>query len=474
MFQTASLKKNFFMNILLTASSFLFPLITFPYVSRVLLPEGTGRVAFVLSIISYFSMFASLGIPTYGIRICAQVRDDKEKLSQTVQELFIINAAMTAVTYLIYVISVCFVEPFREEKALFLICGVSIFFNMIGMEWLYKALEQYQYITIRSVLVKLVSVVLMFILVRSLSDYLFYGALTIFAGVGSNLLNFINVHKYISLMPRKRYNLAQHLKPILLLFALNVATTIYTSLDVAMLRFMTDNQQVGYYNAAVKVKDLLVAFVTALGAVLLPRISYYISVGKQEEFWKLLKRAFDFVMFLAIPLCVYFILMADKCVLFLSGPAYYGSIVPMRIITATIFCIGLTNLIGMQMLVPTGKEILVTLSTCIGALTDVILNCLLIPKYGASGAAAGTLAAEIAVLIVQLWIIRAYIPRLMSVPQIFKILLAVSLSATAVLFVRSILHAGNFITLCVTVAVFGVSYLAVLFLLHYKPTFLSK
>ena len=160
-FQT-SIKKNFIMNVILTASSLIFPLITFPYVSRILLPEGTGRVAFVLSSISYFSMVASLGIPTYGIRACAQVRDDQEKLSQTVQEIFIINACMTGLVYIAYFLSILMVEHLRQEKALFFLCGSTLFFNLIGMEWLYKALEQYQYITVRSLIFKAISVVLIF------------------------------------------------------------------------------------------------------------------------------------------------------------------------------------------------------------------------------------------------------------------------------------------------------------------------
>ena len=123
------------MNVILTASSLIFPLITFPYVSRILLPEGTGRVAFVLSIISYFSMVASLGIPTYGIRACAQVRDDQEKLSQTVQEIFIINACMTGLVYIAYFLSILMVEHLRQEKTLFFLCGSTLFFNLIGMEW---------------------------------------------------------------------------------------------------------------------------------------------------------------------------------------------------------------------------------------------------------------------------------------------------------------------------------------------------
>ena len=189
-----SLKVNFIMNAILTMSSMIFPLITFPYVSRVLLPVGTGKVAFATSVVTYFSMFAQLGIPTYGIRACAQVRDDKEKLSQTVQELLIINLIMMAFTYTFFFIGLQTVPRMQVDKPLFLIVSTMIFFNSIGMEWLYKGLEEYTYITVRSIAFKIVSLIAMFLLVKSQGDYVIYGGVSIFASSASSVLNFINAH----------------------------------------------------------------------------------------------------------------------------------------------------------------------------------------------------------------------------------------------------------------------------------------
>ena len=427
-----SLKENFVMNILLTTSSVLFSLVTFPYASRVLLPEGTGRVAFALSIVSYFSMMASLGIPTYGIRACAQVQDDPGKLNQVVQEIFLINAGMTVLAYGCYFCALLLVGQMRQEKTLFLICSSTLFFNLIGMEWLYKGLEQYRYIALRSLGVRAAAIILMLLLVRSQSDYLMYGALTVLANVGSNILNFINIRRVISLAPCKKYHLRRHLRPVFTFFALTVAVTIYTNLDVAMLGFLTSDQQVGYYNAAVKIKGLLVSFVTALWAVLLPRSSHYVSEGRMDEFSRLIRKAFGFSIFMTAPMVIYFLVMARRSILLVSGPAYGGSVLPMRIITPTIFCIGLTNMIGMQMLVPTGKEKLVVISTCAGAVTDVILNLCLIPRYASAGAALGTLVAEIVVLVVQLWTVRTELPGLLAASQLPKITAAL-VPATAVL-----------------------------------------
>lgn len=466
-----SLKKNFIMNILLTASSMIFPLLTYPYVSRVLLPEGTGRVAFVLSVVSYFSMVASLGIPTYGIRACAQVRDNKKELSKTVQEIFLINAITTLFVYLLFLLSILFVPQLRQEKNLFLICGSTLFFNLIGMEWMYKALEQYQYITIRSILFKAVSVVLMLMTVRSKDDYLQYGFLTILSGVGSNLFNFFHARKFISFHLEGAYNFRKHLTPIFIFFAFSVATTIYTNLDTAMLGFFKGNTEVGYYNAAVRIKDLLVSFVTALGTVLLPRISYYVKAGRIEEFSGLVKKAMSFILFISIPACIFFLFMADNSILFLAGDAFRGSILPMRIIMPTLICIGITNIIGVQILIPLGREKLVVYSTCAGAITDLILNGIFIPRFASSGASFGTLAAEIVVLIVQVHFIRREMPDLFSGTQVRKLLPALMVSSAVLYMIKLNLHTGNFLTLMITSVIFFFVYLLTLLLLRYKFPF---
>lgn len=170
--QYSSVKKNFMMNIILTMSSFIFPLITFPYVSRILLPVGTGKVSFAVSLISYFNMFAQLGIPTYGICECAKVRDNRMELSRTAHELLLINASMSIISYVFFALAVLFIPKLREEYLLYIIVSFTIFFNAIGMEWLYKALEQYSYITIRSVLFKFIALVFMFMLIHEPGDYI--------------------------------------------------------------------------------------------------------------------------------------------------------------------------------------------------------------------------------------------------------------------------------------------------------------
>ena len=176
--QQISLKKNFIMNAILTMSSFIFPLITFPYYSRILLPDGTGKVSFATSLISYFSLFAQLGIPTYGIRACAQVRDNREELSRVTQELLIINLITSALAYAALAVALLTVPRLQADRNLYLVISITILMNAIGMEWLYKGLEQYTYITARSILFKAIAVAAMFLLVHQKSDYVIYGGIS--------------------------------------------------------------------------------------------------------------------------------------------------------------------------------------------------------------------------------------------------------------------------------------------------------
>ena len=454
-----SLKKNFCMNAILTMSQFIFPLITFPYVSRILLAEGTGKVSFATSIISYFAMFAQLGIPTYGIRACAQVRNDKKKLSKTAQEIFIINIIMSILAYIVFFIALCNVPRLKDEKTLLIIVSATIFFNAIGMEWLYKALEQYTYITIRSVIFKVIALIAMFLLIHQQSDYIIYGAISIFASSASNIFNFFNVHKYISLRPVGEYNFKQHLKAVSVFFALSCAATIYVNLDTVMLGFMKTNVDVGYYNAAVKIKTILVSIVTSLGTVLLPRASYYVEHGLKEDFYRITKKAINFVFLVATPLMLYFMFFAKEGIFFLSGNTYGGAIVPMQIIMPTLFFIGLTNIMGMQILVPLGKENIVLYSEIVGAVVDLAINYILIPKYASAGAAIGTLVAEIAVWIVQYIYLRKQIKDAYKNVRYGILILALFLGSIASLWVKKVFSGSFIVLLNSAILFFGVYFI---------------
>ncbi len=444
---------NFIMNAILTMSSFVFPLITFPYVSRVLLPVGTGKVSFATSLISYFSMFAQLGIPTYGIRACAKVRENREELTRTAQELLAINLAMCVISYAALFLALLFVPRLQEDRTLYVVVSATILLTSIGMEWLYKALEQYTYITIRSIIFKIVALIAMFLLIHEQDDYVIYGGISIFAASASNIFNFLNAHRYIDLKPVGNYNFKRHFKAIGIFFAMSCATTIYTHMDTVMLGFMTSDEDVGYYNAAVRIKSILVSIVTSLGTVLLPRASYYVEKGLMDEFQRITRKALNFVFILASPLMIYFILYAKQGIYFLSGSAYAGSIMPMKIIMPTLLLIGITNILGIQILVPLGREKTVLYSEIAGAVVNIIVNALLIPRLASSGASVGTVAAEFTVLVVQFYALRNDVSESFRKIVYWKILLGILLGTVgSYWFVK--FGWGNFLTLLVTAVLF--------------------
>lgn len=457
-----SLKLNFIMNAILTMSSFIFPLITFPYISRILLPEGTGRVSFATSLISYFSMIAQLGIPTYGIKACAKIRDNRIELTRTAHELLFINLFMNIISYIALAVVLFTVPRLFEDRTLYIIMSSTILLTSIGMEWLYKALEQYTYITIRSIIFKFIALLAMFLCVHKRSDYILYGGISIFASSASNILNFVNIHKYIGLKPVGNYNIRHHIKPVFIFFAMSCAITIYTNLDAVMLGFMSTNDDVGYYNAAVKIKHILVSLVTSLGTVLLPRSTYYIEKGKVDEFKRISIKALNFVSIVATPMAIYFILFARQGIYFLSGKAYDGAILPMQIIMPTLILIGITNIFGTQMLVPLGKEKIAFYSEVSGAIVDILINAALIPMFASAGAAFGTLIAEFVVLLVQFSGIKDYVRGGIKKIHSHKIIIAITIASVLSIWLNR-LDISNFLILVISAMMyFGIYFLILL------------
>lgn len=452
---------NMLLNGLLKVSSYIFPLVAFPYASRVLLPEGVGRVSFAISFVTYFVMLAQMGIPTYGIQACAKVRDNKTELSRTFHELFFINVLMALVSYIIFIISLLLVPQLQEDKTLFIVISVMIVLNVMGAEWLYQAIGQYTYITTRALFFKIVSIPLLFILVRDKSDYILYGILVIFASRASGILNFIHARKIILVKWLGGYNVKRHIKQIFVLFAVSCATLVYTNLDTFMLGMIKGAEETGYYEAAVKIKVPLADIVTATGIVLLPQMSYYLEKGMRDDFLKTCRKAVNAMILAALPVSVYFSVFARESIGLLSGPAYSKAVIPMQIIMPAVLLIGLTNIIGIQMLVAMGKGKNTLYSVIAGALTDLILNIFFIPAYGAAGAAAGTLAAETVVLLVQYNYIKSTVANLFAGFN-WKLLVPACLTAIILALWVKLLNIPVLFSLAVSSIIFFGSYIGIL------------
>ena len=248
-----SIKVNFIMNAFLTCSNFIFPLITFPYVSRVLLADGNGKINFATAIINYFMLFASLGMPLYGVRTCAIVRDDRKKLSRTVKELFTISMVATALSLAVLLVMIECTEIPRIQR-IALVLSSNIWLQALGMDWLYQALEEYSYITVRSVAFKIIGIILMFMFVHEHGDYVVYAVITVLGGNGSMILNYLRSFKLVDRVSLRECNLRQHVKPLFGLFLLSAAWSLYANMDTAMLGFLSNDTQNGYFGASVKIK----------------------------------------------------------------------------------------------------------------------------------------------------------------------------------------------------------------------------
>ncbi len=453
-----SVRLNMVMNALLTASSIVFPLISLPYVTRVLGPDHVGKVYFANSVVTTFAIFAELGIPVYGIRACAKVRDDREKLSETAQEILIINMVSCLAAYVLFGIALAAVPRFAQDRRLLILMSSLILLNALGAEWLYKAIERYTYITVRSVIFKVIALAGMFLLVTKKSDYVIYGGLTIFAAAASNVLNMINLRRHISLKKAGKYRFRRHLPAMFLLFALAAATSIYTNLDTAFLGFLKGDGQAGLYGVSVRIKLVVVSLITSVSAVLLPRASYYVELREERKFQELITKTAELVMMLAVPAVCYFAAFAPECIALLAGDKFSGAVLPMRIIMITVVFVGISNIAGMQVLVPEGRDFDVAIAAAAGAVIDLILNCLLIPRFASAGAAAATLAAEV---IVTLYLVKKA-DALLNTGILRDVrwgrVTGLSLAAAVLSMTAKALHAGPFTTLLVAALIFAAVY----------------
>ena len=436
-----SITYNFIMNAALSISTFLYPLITYPYVTRTLGAEYYGKVIFATYVVNWVTMFAQLGIPTYGIRACAACRNDEAKLRKTVREILTLNLITALLVYAVFLLLIMLVPRFREDPVLFLIVSVPVLLNAVGADWFFKGLEEYGYVTFRDTLFRILSIVLLFLLVHSERDYRLYALTTAVAGGGPAVLNYLNARKKLGgFRDGTATDWQRHFRPVMTFFMLSVAITIYTSMDVVMLGFLSSDAEVGYYGAATRMKGIAVSFVTAMGGVLMPRVSNYLAEGKKEEFRDLVTRNFAFVFLIAAPMALYCTGMADQVILLLSGERFQGAVLPMRAISITTLLIGISNVTGMQILVPSGRERLTTISTVWGAVVNLIVNLTLIPRMGAMGAVTGTVMAETAVLLVQIWFLKGELPAFLKDIEIWKIALANAAAFIAALLMRQLMH----------------------------------
>lgn len=393
-----SIKYNFIFNFIRVLTNVLFPLITMPYLARVLQPENIGKVEFSNSIIQYFILIASLGIPIYGIREIAKVRDNEEKISQTLSELFIINLIMTALSYIIFIILLFSVEKMHKESILFLVMSFNIIFTTIGIEWYYQGIEKFDYITIRSVLIKIISIFLIFIFVKDKSDYIVSAIITTVGTVGNNLFNIYKAKNLINFKTIKKNIIRIHLKNVTITFSMLLATSIYVYLTNVILGFIKGEKEVAFYSFSYKLMNIILSLLTSLGTVVIPRVTFLIKENKKNEYNKLIEKVINLSLFFSLPIIVLIFFFSGNFIIIIFGKEYIPMIYAFKIMSINLFATSISYILSNQVLYPNNKEKLILKSVIIGAILNIGLNLVLIPKLSFIGASISVVVTEIIVL----------------------------------------------------------------------------
>lgn len=387
----ASIKVNLVWNSLRTATTLLFPLITFPYISRVLGPENVGLFTYVTAISAYFCIFATMGFPLYGIREIANVKDDPKKFETIVCSIFSINAVFSTLVFLIYLIFSYVVSG--ENFVLYFIVGLSILFSCISFNWFYQGIEDFRYITVVSVFVKSFALICLIVFVDSKTDLLAYAVITIFATCGNYIINLIRIRRYAKLHFTLK-DAFKHIKGASYLFLGTIAVSLYTNLNSIMIGAFSSMVAVGYFTSGNKIVQILLTVIATITTTLIPRMSYLVENGKEEDALKLQIKAINLINYLSFPLVAGLIIFAKPIVLLLCGEEFLPSVEVLRILSLLLIIIPWSSFLGFQILYPVKKEKLGGIAVFIGAIVNLVCNYFFITKYGYIGVCISVILAE--------------------------------------------------------------------------------
>lgn len=395
-----SVAKNYIFNLIYQMLTVLLPLVTTPYLSRVLGSEPIGIHGYTVSIVTYFILFGSLGISMYGQREIAYYQNNKKKRSSTFFELIIIRCITLTISIIAFYFSFC---RDKEYSTYYLLLAIQIFASMFDISWFFQGMEEFDKTVIRNVIVKLLGLVFIFTLIKKTEDLWIYFLIYVLSDLLGNISLWLYIPKYIEKVKVKELNIKKHIKPTLLLFAPQVAIQIYTVLDKTMIGIISkDMNEVAFYEQAQKIVRAALMVVSSLQTVMNSRIANAYFNNDKKEIVKCLNLSFNFVLTLTIPLCLGLIAIAYNFVPWYYGKGFDDVTNILQISSFLLLAIGLNGVTGVQYLVQTGKQNIFTLSVVIGAISNCIMNYFLIGKLGAYGAAMASVFAETVILIVQI------------------------------------------------------------------------
>jgi O-antigen/teichoic acid export membrane protein len=384
-------KKNYIYNTVQYAANLIFPLVTFPYVSRVLGPEGTGKVAFINSFTQYFIMIALFGIGVYGSREIASCRKESEKKDVLFSELLTMHILHSVLLTVVYLLVIFNIYSFQADIKYYMVAGLTILLCFLSMDWFLIAIENFRLIALRNIAFKIISILCLFLLVKNESDLFIYFILNIAITIGTYIVTVSAVSGHVRFKFRITF---KHYRTTSIIFLSLFVNGIYFILDVTILGFFTNDTQVGYYNAALRLVRTMLLFTYAYHGVLIPPMSVAVTENKKHDFEQLLKKSFSFTSLITVPLFIIVFIYAEKIMLIFAGDKYLPAISALKILAPIIIFNGFCSYY-LGILLAKRRDLYRLIGSTVAAAISIILSCILIPFWGYIGSATSTLIAEI-------------------------------------------------------------------------------
>ena len=403
-----SIRKNYVYNFIYQVLLLALPFVTVPYVSRVLGAEGVGIYSYTYSIVYYFMICALLGINNHGNRMVAKARSDRDRLSQTFWSIYFIQLAMSVLMTMLYTGYILMFNP--DYKTVAIVQMLYIVSAMFDINWFFFGLEEFKITVTRNAIVRLFTVALIFLFVKTPEDVWLYTFIMAGGTLMSQLVLWPFMKGRINSPHLKDMNIKRHLKPCLVLFVPVIAVSLYKVMDKIMLGLMSNVTEVGYYEQAEKMVNIPLSLITALGTVMMPRISFLMEKGDKNKILEYIEKSIRFMMFMAFPICFGLIAIANTFVPIFMGAEFEKSALLVMLLSSTIVFISFANVLRTQYLIPKEEDGKYMGSIIMGAIVNLIANFMLIPFYASAGACIGTILAEFTVMIYQIIVVRKTLP----------------------------------------------------------------
>lgn len=399
----SSIRKNFLYQTLYQLLTIIIPIITTPYISRHLGADGIGEYSFYYSIANYFAIFILLGLNTYGNRLIAQSRGDHEKLRKAFWSAYSMQFICGTIVIAFYFLYCCYLA---SDKLLAFIFGIYILSTVFDISWFFFGMEEFKMTVTKNIIIKLLTTISIFLLVKEKSHLYRYSMILVLGMIIGQVIMWPRLFKELGIVRINKSDICKHIRPNLILFITVLATSLFKIMDKIMLGAMTSSTQVGYYECSERIIAIPTALVISLGTIMLPRMSRIVSEGKEVECNKLVSSSIQLAMFFSTSIGFGIMSVAEQFVPLFYGEGYSTCIVLYYILLPSCIFLAFANVIRTQILLPHKKDIVYIKSAFIGAFVNLSINCVLIPKYGAIGAAIGTFFAELAVCLVQVLSVR--------------------------------------------------------------------